>query len=223
MNNLKRLSLLAALVTVGSAANAVVVFYGGDFDQRNGLANERDTAVADSWVFDDFTLSSAMVVTAVFSNDLSSLTGVTTADYEIRQGASIGNGGTLLFSGTGVAATATPTGRTGFGFTEIMYRVGGLNLAMVAGTYHLSVRPVGTTGRSFVSTTQGANSVGAPIGNGNGLWNSTSFGQNFSDPSNSLGAGTWDFSIGVEGAVPEPMTMLALAGGLFALIARRRK
>src|SRR2546430_5494823 len=113
MNNLKRLLLLPGLAIVSSAANAAIVWYGGDFDTTNGLAEERNTTVSDAWVYDDFNLGAATLVTAVFSNCLSS-THATTADYEIRSGVSVGNGGTLLFSGTGMAATAIPTGRSGF-------------------------------------------------------------------------------------------------------------
>ena len=80
MTNLKRLSLLGALAIVGSAANAVVVFYGGDFDQRNGLANERELPCPIRGFSMISLLSAATVVTAVFSNNLSSLTNVTTAD-----------------------------------------------------------------------------------------------------------------------------------------------
>ena len=65
--------------------------------------------------------------------------------------------------------------------------------------------------------------TGSPIANGNSFFNSTFFGANFGAASDQMGAGTWDFSMGVNGVVPEPATFVVLGSGLAGLIALRRR
>src|SRR5206468_11918145 len=135
---------------------------------------------------------------------------VTGATWEIRQGVSEGNGGTLIGSGMTMTPVVAPTGRSGFGFTEYMVEVIGLNVNLPPGTYWLNVTPIGDlTGRSFDSTTSGANCVGTPCGNNmNAFWNSNFFGANFTSTSNA-GQPT-DFSMGVIGSIG---TCLVVNGG----------
>ena len=81
---------------------SIPLWYNGDFNQLNGLAN------GDNWdgsggyarVYDDFFVNdpNGWDVTGVFSDNLST-TNITGAYWEIRQGISAGNGGTLIASG----------------------------------------------------------------------------------------------------------------------------
>ena len=224
------LVLTAALSLTTVAPLRADLWYNGNFDGRNALSNERNTSVSQSNVYDDFIVPAAQQwdITSVFSNDLMSFTGVTSAYWEIRSGVSLGNGGTLVASGTGTA-TQTPTGRSAFGLTEYTIDVAGLNVLLNSGTYWLTVSPIDSGGgRSFVSTTSGAGAVGTPPGNnGNSFWNSSEFGKNFGLPSDSLGSGTWDFSEGVSGSVvsgvPEPSSIILLVTMFAGLIVTIRK
>src|SRR5438034_9606337 len=179
-----------------------VLWYNGDFNGVNVLANEDNTALGSGQfasVYDDFNVpSGGWTLTAVFSDNLSSTT-ITGALWEIRQGISEGNGGTLIASGMTMTPVVTPTGRSGFGFTEYMIEVIGLNVSLAPGTYWLNVTPIGNlSGRSVDSTTSGTNCVGTPCGNNmNAFFNSNFFGANFTSTSNE-GQPT-DFSMGVEG------------------------
>lgn len=92
------------------------------------------------------------------------------------------------------------------------------------GEYWLMVWPItfGCGGGWFLGragTTYGANGVGGPLGDGRSYFNG--YGRNFVPTSDVLGAGTWDFSYGVQG-VPEPMTWMALGTGIAVLLGRRR-
>jgi hypothetical protein len=180
-----------------------VLWYNGDFDGVNGLANERDTSLGAgeyASVYDDFDVpaSGGWTVTGVFSNNLLS-TNVTAATWEIRQGISEGNGGTLVASGMTATPTVTATGRSGFGFTEFTVEVPDLNVHLDPGTYFLNVTPTGDlTGRSFDSTTSGANCVSTPCGNDqNAFFDSNFFGAVFTSTANE--GQPYDFSMGVEG------------------------
>ncbi|PYV66801.1 MAG: hypothetical protein DMG97_28700, partial [Acidobacteria bacterium] len=140
------------------------LWYNGDFDNVDGLTNEENTfATGFSHIYDDFNVtdSPGWDVTSVFSDNLAS-TNITSATWEIRQGVSAGNGGTLIASGMTVTPVVTPTGRSGFGFTEFMVEVTGLSVHLAPGTYWLNVTPVDNLdgGRSFDSTTSGANCIG---------------------------------------------------------------
>src|SRR5437667_7718167 len=188
------LALAAALVlntSVRAQAPPGSLWYNGDFNYVNGLANERNTIVSQAGVYDDFNVTAPLGwhVTALFSDNLMSTT-VTGADWEIRTGVSEGNAGTLIASGTTNSPVVTLTGRGGFGFLEYMVEVTGLNvfLPMLPSGQHywLNVTPVDNgTGRSFNSTTSGANAVGMPPGNDqNAFFNSTFFGYNFTSTGN---------------------------------------
>jgi hypothetical protein len=181
-----------------------VLWYNGDFNGVNGLANEDNTSLGAgefASVYDDFIVpSGGWTVSGVFSDDLIT-TNVTGASWEIRQGVAEGTGGTLIASGMTMTPVVTATGRSGFGFTEYMVEVTALNVTLPAGTYWLNVTPIGDlTGRSFDSNTSGANCVGMPCGNDlNAFFNSNFFGATWQNTSEQ-GQAT-DFSMGVEGTI----------------------
>jgi hypothetical protein len=176
------------------------LWYNGDYNAINALANERNTLVSQAAVYDDFrvTAPQGWRVTAVFSDNYLT-TVVTGADWEIRTGVSEGNGGTLVASGT----TNSPVVTLIEGCFQIcVYRVKviGLNifLPMLPSGRHywLNVTPVGNgTGRSFNATTSGLHAVGSPPGNNqNAFFNSTQFGAYFTSTSNE--SQPYDYSMG---------------------------
>ena len=139
------------------------LWYNGDFDGVNGLANEQDTSLGSGQfasVYDNFNVTGGgWNVTEVFSDNLEN-TNVTGATWEIRSGTTLlDTGGTLVASGMTAAPIVTATGRSGFGFTEFQIKVTGLNVflpVLPAGQFYwLNVTPIGDlTGRSFDSTSQ---------------------------------------------------------------------
>ena len=158
----------------------------------------------------------------MFSNDLLN-TNVTGATWEIRQGITEGNGGTLIASGMTVTPTVTATGRSGFGDTEYQIEVADLSVTLPAGSYFLNVTPIGdSTGRSFDSTTSGANCAGMPCGNNqNAFFDSNFFGAVFTSTANE--GQPYDFSMGVNGTVipaapviTSPSTATATVGQSFS-------
>lgn len=215
------------------SSEGAILWYNGDFDGRNGLANELTTLVSHARTYDDFIVSGGgWNVNSIWTNNLMSFTGVTTASWEIRSGVSPGDGGTLHFSGTSPATQVATGGALG-GFTEYEIRVSGLDIDLPDGTYWLSVTPHGfLSGRSFNSTTSGAGAIGLPAGdNDNSFFDSTFFGASFDDTNDWFGEGVWDFSMGVEGTrglngepvIPEPSTLLLIGSGLTGLVGFRRK
>ena len=228
---MKKLLILATLA-VASLSQAQVVFYGGDFDERNGLI--ASTRVGDDGlVFDDFTLTQATNVTYLFGNYQVDSTNFSSAAWEIRSGMSIGNGGSLIASGNGSTSTIA-TNRVAFGRNEYQVTVGGLNVNLAAGTYHMAMSlDMSGVDRAFVSTTSGLDvatggdpnpvPTGGPLANGNSLFHSTWFAFNYGDVQSAFGPGVWDFSYGVGGVVPEPATVVVLGAALMSLVAVRRR
>jgi len=217
------ITALALTTTATAQAPPGSLWYNGDPNNINGLANERNTAVTQAAVYDDLNVTSPLGwhVTAVFSVDLFSpdMT-VTAADWEIRTGISEGNAGTLIASGTTNSPVVTLIGHTQ---NEFMVEVTELNvfLPMLPSGQHywLNVTPVGDgTGSSFNTDTSGLNCVGSPCGNDdNAFFTSTYFGTYFTNTNNYDGQP--DFSMGVIGTVvPEPATWALLGGGLSALL-----
>jgi len=213
--------LLIIGVMTMSGAVASSLWYNGDWDNVSALANERDTVVAQSRIYDDFVITdpSGWDIDQVFSNDfVTADVSFIGADFEIRQGLSAGNGGAVVASGLALAVSQTPTGVPNpFGLDLDTFTISGLNIHLNPGTYWLNVTPVGTgAGRSFGATTSGAGAVGVPPGNNdNAFWNSALFSQNFSNTVVAEGAGFHDFSEGINGrvsvtAVPEPATLVLL-------------
>jgi hypothetical protein len=225
------LVVLVASLLFGGLASASTLFYSGDFDGVNGLANETDATVSGSpygaAIYQNFIVPVGQTwnITGLFSNDLMSLDPAT-AYWEIRSGVSTGNGGTLIASGTG-ADSVSATGRSGFGFDEFMNLVSGLNVNLGAGQYWFTVVPTdpNSGGRSFMSTTSGSNGVGTAVFDDN-FFNSGFFGANFDDTHNWVAP--TNFSGGVIGSIvtttPEPSSLLMLGSGIlgFAGLLRRR-
>jgi len=179
----------------------MILWYNGDFNGVNGLANEENTSIGeDSHVYDDFlvTDSGGWDVTAVFSDNLEN-TNVTGATWEIRQGISAGNCGILIGSGMTMTPVVTPTGRSGFGFTEYQIEVTGLAVHLpFSAPYWLNVTPIGDgTGRSFDSITSGANCAGTPCGNDQNAFFSSSGPPPFGPSCSPVPE---DFSMGVIGS-----------------------
>jgi N-acetylneuraminic acid mutarotase len=182
------------------------LWYNGDFDNVNGLANG-DVVGFIAATYDNFIVpdEAGWTVTSVYTNNLvDTSAGITTANWEIRSGVSEGNGGTLVASASAAPAVVTATGRSGFGFTEYTVEVTGLNVNLAPGTYWLSVQPIsGITFVSYNSSTVGANCVGLPCGNDdNAFFTSSTFGFFFhttTDPQ--FAPGNIDFSMGVRGSV----------------------
>ena len=219
---MKRLLILAT-VCVAGAAHSAQLFYSGDFDGVNGLANETDDPVTQANVYDDFVLLEKSEITQIYTNNLSNLD-TNQAYWEIRKDVSANNAGTLVAGGFVSTATVTLTGRNGFGFDEYTYTVDTPGVVLDAFTlYWITVSPYAPAqqGRSFQSTTSGLNAFGGPIGDGNAYFNSSFFGANYESTPN-VGNGH-DFSFGVNGqAVPEPASFALIGLGALALKKRRK-
>lgn len=221
-----RVAAVVAIATAIPSSAQAQLWYNGDFDGVNGLSSERNSLVSQSMVYDNFVVTGAgWTITSVFGNFQSSYN-FTTADYEIRSGVSVGNGGSLLFSGAGMAASQVATGGELNGILEYTATISGLSIFLAPGTYWFGMSPVGSgSGRAFASTTGGTDASTA----GNSFFNSTFFSSNFVDASVELGTLS-DFAYGVDGrvgggqdVVPEPATMTLLATGLAGMAAARRR
>ncbi len=191
------------------AAGPVTLWYNGDANGVNGLANEQDTSLGAGQfasTYDNFLVPAGpgWDVTSVFSDNLEN-TVVTGANWEIRSGTTLlGTGGTLVASGTTMTPTVTPTGRSFFGLTEFQILVTGLTVHLPPNNpgefYWLNVTPIGdgVTGRSFDSSTSGANAIGMPPGNDqNAFFNSNFFAANWTSTADQ--GQPYDFSMGVKG------------------------
>jgi len=229
---------LAGLLLSASAGSAAAsdLWYNGDFDDSNALANVIGGVFPDARVFDDFNVTDkkGWHITSVWSNDLMNYTDATQASWSIRSGVSVGDGGTIIASGTDTM-TQTSTGRSRFGTNEYSLPVSGLDIDLTSGTYWLQVTPLGA-GFDFsrCTTTMGANAIGTPAGNdGNSYFTASQSGIDFRAASDYLGRRFSDFSMGVDGsviaapAVPEPGSPALLAGigvfGSLCVLRRRRK
>ncbi len=216
---------------------AGTLWYNGDADYRDAIANGIGAApVPDALVYDNFNVTgnSAWTVTGAFSNDFMNYVGVTQAYWEIRTGVSDGDGGTLIASGTS-SATQVDLGNSFFGLEEYAISVSGLHVMLAPGEYWLTVAPVsppvadGDVNYSYIATTSGANAIGSPPGDdGNSFATSAGYGWNFTPTTDDSieGPGTWDYSMGINGTVPEPasVTLLGIGGCALAgyVVLRRR-
>jgi hypothetical protein len=192
--------------------------YNGDFDTRNGLANEFNTIVTDARTYDGFRIRGSATKDCFFSHNLMNFTGVTTANvHVIGPGfvtGGVSNGGlATVFSGTALPATQVATGLSGFGFTEYEIKVCGLGLTFGPGHYYVNVQPIGVAGvgRSFNSTANGLDnpagggaggtvdgaSKGGPGANDDSWFDSPYYSAVFADSELYLGTGPFDFSTGV--------------------------
>jgi hypothetical protein len=167
-------------------------------------------------VYDDFVVPSpGWHIIGVFCNSVF-WTFLNTPDFqvlgaiwEIRQGVSNGNPGSLVASGFSYSPSVTETGRVADGCSfqaphssEYQILVSGLDVNLAPGSYWLNVTPIGTDNNdgdvsdALISATAGAECVGSPCGNDfNAFSNSPEFGEVWK-PING------DFSMGVVGGCP---------------------
>jgi hypothetical protein len=179
------------------------LYYTGDCNHINGLASEFNSLVSDARTYDNFQVPDGQYwrVTSLFAHDYISYT-TTTANWEIRQGITNGNGGTLLYSGKADPATMTPDGCNDFGYIGQEVSVTpSVQINLLPGTYYITIAPVGSgSGRSFVETANsgGPNSVGQPNTPDDSWFDSTYFGLNFVKAGSQVGSPA-NFSYGVVG------------------------
>lgn len=225
-----RLALSTAALYSSTAWTGAVLWYNGDFNSINALTNELSTEVSASRVYDNFVVPvGGWTIDRVWSNNLMGFT-TSLASWEIRSGVSGGSGGTLVSSGSQLAATQTASGRSAFGLLEYTVEVGGLSLFLAPGEYWLSVTPVGQgIGRSYVSRTSGSGAAGTPAGDDERAFiDNAQFSLAFASTSSPAVNQQGDFSMGVGGTpgravnVPEPASFALVALAVAGAVAARR-
>lgn len=218
-------AVIAALVGLVAGAKAQTVFYGGDFNGVNGHASQMGGSVfEDMRIYDDFVLNETTTITGVFGNFLQfNQQGANSIYWEIRQGITPGNGGTVVHAGTVSPATVTATGNTLSIYTEYNYESSVSSFDLGPGTYFLTVALNGPYDSAYLSETEGANGVGSTLGNDIAYLDAWDVVNN--DHFEVWTARSADYSMGLRGAsaVPEPASMAALGLGIIALAKRRRK
>ena len=214
--------VIFALAAVGLASAANAQFYGGDFNQANGLASERDDGLGignSAYTYDNFNWSGGPVAT-VFGNFLQNIGQISGGEYEIRQVGSVGNKGALVTSGNSVISWVKKDAG-GFGLEQWTLTLNGGNFPLPAGSYVVGVRPVGSgSGRAFAACTDGVNGIGGPLNDDVSFFDSAFFAVNYGKATDQVGAGNGDFSYGITTPAPGALSLLGL-GGLMA--ARRRR
>ncbi len=189
-----------------------------------------------AYTFDNFTWTNASggMVDSIGGHFMSSLgipiTGVTFAQWEIRSGVSVGNGGTLIASGSGVPVLSSTPFLSQFIGSPNVDPVARVELdvpdfALAPGNYWLgfSIGDVGAGVGGYVAETIGANGIGGPLDDGNAIYfqgDGTSNPWNWVDV-NSTWGGPMDAAYFITEAPAPGVAALLSLGGLLA--ARRRR
>ena len=186
------------------------VYYGGDIDpndpEYNGLSNENDLFIANSFTYNEVAAPVAAKISAAFSNNLSTYGVIDpkTATWDFRTGVSEGNGGTDIKSGD-TAAEFTATGRNEFGYNEYELLTG-TSVSVPKGDVFYNVTPNCTNSsdpdctsdpRYFESDTDGLNGINSKytVTSNNGMgpvFESTFFGINWGSWCNDEGVACGD-------------------------------
>ncbi|MFI5385633.1 MAG: hypothetical protein ACHQ50_05870 [Fimbriimonadales bacterium] len=219
---MKKLIVVFAVLASATACLADTVWYGGDLSV-GGMTSEAGYGR----VWDNFQWNSSEDLAGVFGTFLTNFT-PDLASVTIREGVSEGNGGTVVYDANNLSLSSTFLGNlAGLNVYSVDADLGSLSL-VDGQTYWLSIGlNVGILDEATVFDTDGANSVGSPVDDGNAFVSWPGF--NFVNTVTAGGNARYhDFSYGVRGAprdvsTPEPFTMgLGLAGvGLF--VRRRMK
>ena len=188
----------------------IPLWYNGQFDGVNALANEEETVLGEgqySHTYDNFNVTDpgGWAITSIFSNNLTDFADdcITGASWEIRQGIMPGDGGRLIASGMTMTPQVFCGSQLFFGYPECGVTVAGLYVYVPPGSYYLNVTPIGShLGRSFAATTSGAGAVGSPPGNdGNAYFDSNFFGLSFVPTADPLINQPYDYVMGIYGVV----------------------
>lgn len=207
----KPVSLLAstglqqAAMTVICGPAGRTYWYGGDFDGRDALRSEQNTENADARLYDGFSLPVDAQIRSVFG--FFAETGVVApaqARVQIRQGTSANHEGTLVYDGVH-PADSWVAGHDFFGLPVRIVAVDSLAIELAAGSYHVTLAPVGNgDGGFYVCTTTGSRGLGTPVANGQAFlsWPAppSPLSPLLAEPVEStqlLGPGTWDFQYGL--------------------------
>lgn len=240
--------IAAVVVSTPLVAQADMLWYNGDYDNRDALENGgqgvifNNPALEIARVYDNFVVpvGQTWTVTSVYSvNEIfyQSGLGISTATWEIRSADSNGNIGAIKYNGdTAATATAVSTNSNNYyNYSPSKVTAAVASVTLTAGTYWLTVVPDDTSGRvgdrSYIETTSGANSIGLPKGNDghsyitNNLPTGTTGAYNLTSTNVVEGAGNWDYVMGVNGTivptatVPEPSSLLLMAIGSLGISA----
>lgn len=226
-----RTASLIVLLGASLSASAQTSFYGGDYDGNSAVI----TDISDSYarVFDDFTIGTATNVLQIYGNFVGEylVDGDNTHMYfEIRQGVSDENGGTLLYSGL-LNATTTYAGATFGGITDYAdyFRVSanvGPGIVLGPGTYFLGLAVPNT----YLMTTGGAGATGGFLNNDVSYFDSENFGRpHFESLAQTGLQGATDLSMGMIGrpfvapGVPGPAAVAPFVVGLVGTFRRRKR
>jgi hypothetical protein len=237
MRPIARVALAAVglVCFIPAQAQAQTLWYSGDANGVDGLANVQNGTAPQSRVYTNFAVPNTVnswTVTGLSSFNYfdAQMAGTLpmTANWSIRSGVFAGNGGSVLASGTSSISIPGTTGRSLLGLNEYGVIVPGLNISLVPGTYWFNVTPVSVAGTdlggSYQSTTSGANAVTT-------TYTAVPF-LDSTNPAITFGAATGQgaqFSelsgavLGTAVPVPEPVSVGLAAAAVGGLVAFRRR